>query len=97
MSDMEDKVDGVEAVNDDELDAVAGGLLGGWREPNLEHEQGQARRDGRTIQVPEDFASKLCSCGSQWVFARSASCVLNFRAYNDVFCYRCRRKAKLLK
>ncbi len=98
MPDIEKNANGIEAVNDDELDAVAGGADAGM---NLSQAKAAAKQDGRKQMPPETSkaANKLCSCPVEWKFYRSVERV-NMdmsRVYKDVKCYKCDATAKELK
>lgn len=91
MSDMENKVDGIEAIGDDELDAVAGGNdFSDWI-PSQDILM-LAASEGRAIQVPI-VGGILCSCPPTFYFAESVNTKSDGRkVYLNVKCYKCGRE-----
>ncbi len=92
MSDMEKKVDGIEAISDDELDAVAGG----FRDDNLAQAMRAAQADGRKYSLANiNLASAFCPCHIAYKWARhnkvikDGVTIVNLRGYTDVKCYGC--------
>ena len=80
MSDVENKVNGLEAINDDELEAVAGGFY------SKDEFKIQAKADGRPIRAT--YQPKAC-CGIPYVFAREQQKQNGTTYYHDVKCYKC--------
>ncbi len=94
MSDMEDKVDGIEVISDDELEAVAGGA-GKWL--TAPEAKAAAQADGRVVAIKSKDESKLqllCHCPYYFKWARDDKIYLTkdnraVDGYTDVKCYGC--------
>ncbi len=99
MSEMEKKMNGVEAMDDDELDAAVGGA--GDSGMTLSQAKAAAKQEGRKQMPPETSkaAGKMCSCPVEWKFYGSVQRVnLDLsRVYKDVKCYTCNATARELK
>ncbi len=85
MSDLEKKVNGIEAVGDDELDAVA---VGSGSLADFDY---LARQEGRRIKVPADAWACGCPMSEMGggVYAQSSETVGGVTYYYDVKCYWC--------
>ncbi len=86
---------GIEPMDDDMLDAVAGGMADGGGTP--EQAEAKAKADGRLIPFNKKDstpANVVCSCPIEYKWARSDT-VLSVRfpepqkGYSDIKCYRC--------
>ena len=93
MSDIENKVSGIEAISDDELDAVAGGATD---KEQFIQAMLDARADGRTCSLANDsLSSAFCPCHFSYKWARSNKVIkngvtmVNLRGYTDIKCYKC--------
>ncbi len=93
MSDMEDKVHKIEAISDDELEAVAGGA-GKWL--TAPEAKAAAKADGRVIAIKskdEGSLRFLCECPYYFKWARGDKIYHNDRppidGYTDIKCYGC--------
>ncbi len=100
MAEMDKKASGIEAISDDELEAVAGGAGGG--ELTLAQAKEAAKAEGRKKQVPARAskpAGKMCGCPVEWKFYKSAvrTNIDQFTIYQDVKCYKCNAAAKEIK
>ncbi len=84
MSDMEKNTTGVEALSDDELDAVAGGVS----DEDAKNAKKQAQADGRTMML-QPFVAGLCLHNYQYKYARSFDRSGLFWIYYDIKCYKC--------
>ncbi len=93
MSEIEKKTNGLEAIADDELDAVAGG----FRDDNLAQAMRAAQTDGRKYNLANDIAlsNAFCPCHYTYKWARinkvikNGVTIVNLRGYTDVKCYCC--------
>ncbi len=88
MSDLEKKANGIEAISDDELDAVAGGC---WEEVRVLLKR-QATADGRQDKLNARTAKTMC-CGSEHVYAKDSFEQGGTIYYRDVRCYSCGKTA----
>ncbi len=85
MSDMEDKANEIEAISDDELDAVAGGASKWLTAPEA---KAAAQADGRVVAIrseDESWLRLLCHCPYYFKWARGEK----GNNYTDVKCYVC--------
>ena len=89
-----DSENGVEAISDDQMDAVAGGYYNDIREMRR-----QAELDGRPNAAPN--TTKFCWCGrNQAIFYRTAYPNRNGKGYDEVSdarCYNCGSTARTLQ
>ncbi len=82
MADMEKKVGGIEAISDDELDAVAGGL----KMDEIPVFKQQAYADGRTVRLDMLSSGAMC-CG---IYCAKDKYEQDGKTYyRDVKCYKC--------
>ena len=99
MSDIEKKNNGIEAISDDELDAVAGGEMYDTdpNSPQMQQlrAQNNARADGRREKIGD--STGLCKCPLAYVFARSVEKTLGGKTYHDIKCYSCGKTWKKYK
>ncbi|HBU11437.1 MAG TPA: hypothetical protein DEB31_01500 [Clostridiales bacterium] len=92
---MEKKMSGIEAISDDELEAVAGGAAASGITP--EQAEAQAKADGRTIPFNKNDSAPsnvVCPCPIEYKWARSDRLFLiTFPqpqpGYSDMKCYKC--------
>ncbi len=98
MSEMYKKQNGIEPINDNELEAVAGGAA---KNITPQQAEAQAKADGRLIPFKsKDSAAayQICGCDIEYKWARSDT-VLSVRfsepqkGYSDIKCYCCGRKS----
>ncbi len=96
MTDMDEKaMDGaVEAISDDEMGAVAGGMADGGVTP--EQAKAQALADGRPDKLIQPLGKGLCSCDDNYkwckrvpVSIRLGKYVMPSYEYTDQKCYKC--------
>ncbi len=88
---------GLQPLDDDELDAAAGG---GFSDDNMffnltekdAEVAKQARRDGRPYRL--NAYAVNCSCNAKYKYYRKNEYYLLVRAYSDVKCYKCGRTWK---
>ncbi len=79
---------GIEAVSDDELDAVAGGAADSGLTP--EQAKAQATADGRPDMMPSPIGNKLCSCDYRYKWCKAMKIGNQLRIqYWDQKCYNC--------
>ena len=88
MADMEKKVGVIEAISDDELDAVAGGL----KMDEIPVFKQQAAADGRTVRLDMLASGAMC-CGIYCVYSREKQTQNGTTYYHDVKCYKCGKTA----
>ena len=96
MSDT-DRNSGIEAISDDELEAVAGGAS---FQPEDKEQLIQAtldaKADGRAYRLANDnLSSAFCPCHFTYKWARinkvikNGVTIVNLKGYTDVKCYQC--------
>ena len=89
MADMENKANGLKAISDDELEAVAGGMS----KAEKKRVQEKAAADGRTFKKPA--FNLLCVCNNDYKYARSkmpetgGPIGRDYNLYMDIKCYKC--------
>ena len=84
MSDTENKTNGLEAISDDELEAVAGGL----KMDEIPLFKQQAAADGRTVRLDMLSSGAIC-CGIYCLYAKDKYEQDGKTYYRDVKCYKC--------
>ncbi len=93
MSDMKNKADGIEAVNDDELEAAAGGMRIFANDEEEKWAKDRAAADGRTIMLP--VMTMMCVCSHKYKYARSTHKEILqghiTTVYKDAKCYFCNK------
>ncbi len=98
MSDLAKKTmeNGLEAMGDDEMEAVAGGVTAGGVTPSMA--EALAKTDGRLIPFKKEdakLARLVCSCSYEYKWARSdavdsiVKLMKPKSGYSDIKCYRC--------
>ncbi len=89
MSDLEKKTNGVEAISDDELDAVAGGnrIFANKKEEQKAREEAAA--DGRKYMIRQ--MNWICICSHKYKFAREhiEEGFGKKEIFRDIKCYNC--------
>ncbi len=88
MSDSERKVSGIEPLDDDELDAAAGGFFGTPPTMSPQEARAKAASEGRELSVPAQPGVK-CDCFPGYYYAQSVGKQNNRTVYNNVKCYIC--------
>ncbi len=84
---MDINKNGIEPIEENELDAVAGGWGEGPEEDAIKEAFFAARKDGRIIQLMDDTG--LCKCPIRYVFAQSSKKTFLGTTFYNVKCYKC--------
>ncbi len=101
MADMENKVDGIEAIGDDELEAASGGKWIFTTKKQREQAKKEAAADGRTHLIPS--GTWMCVCSHQYKYARDKQYIADkdtgrmVYKYQDCMCYYCGKTAYEVK
>ncbi len=96
MTETDKKISGIEAISDDELEAVAGGAVGTGDGTQILQARLDAQADGRKYGFADvNLSSAFCPCHIAYKWARSNKVIkngvtmVNLRGYTDIKCYKC--------